>query len=247
MAARSPSCQAAPCGSSTLGIDFGQDAGRREGVVAGADPRPAGARHERGCASRASGAACGCRRVGRRAVHPGRLAICGPACRTRTPSPTRRRAATCLAVADGHGSKRHYRSDRGSAFAVSNMMSLLGRAAGELKSRCTRTSSGHAGADSSPAGASASRRTLAFADPGAAGVRRPRRLRLDLRRGRGRTRMLAFPADRRRRCPGVEPRRRGRPCDPARPASRRSPAPTRSASRMRSPARICACSRRRIR
>lgn len=40
---------------------------------------------------------------------------------------------TFLAVADGHGSKRHYRSDRGSAFAVSTMMSLLSRAAHDIQ------------------------------------------------------------------------------------------------------------------
>ena len=36
---------------------------------------------------------------------------------------------TYLAVADGHGSKRHYRSDRGAAFAVATAVELLGRSA----------------------------------------------------------------------------------------------------------------------
>ncbi|TDR93960.1 PP2C family serine/threonine-protein phosphatase [Enterovirga rhinocerotis] len=36
---------------------------------------------------------------------------------------------TYLAVADGHGSSRHYRSDRGSAFAVATALLLLRRAA----------------------------------------------------------------------------------------------------------------------
>lgn len=40
---------------------------------------------------------------------------------------------TLMAVADGHGSKRHYRSDRGSAFAVATAMSLLARAAGDIE------------------------------------------------------------------------------------------------------------------
>jgi hypothetical protein len=40
---------------------------------------------------------------------------------------------TFLAVADGHGSKRHYRSDRGAAFAVATALSLLRRAAREVE------------------------------------------------------------------------------------------------------------------
>lgn len=42
-------------------------------------------------------------------------------------------AWTFLAVADGHGSARHYRSDRGSAFAVATALSLLRRAAREVE------------------------------------------------------------------------------------------------------------------
>lgn len=42
-------------------------------------------------------------------------------------------AWTYLAVADGHGSKRHYRSDRGSAFAVATVLDLLRRGAREIE------------------------------------------------------------------------------------------------------------------
>lgn len=42
-------------------------------------------------------------------------------------------AWTFLAVADGHGSKRHYRSDRGSAFAVATVVALLRRATREIE------------------------------------------------------------------------------------------------------------------
>ena len=44
---------------------------------------------------------------------------------------------TFLAVADGHGSKRHYRSDRGSAFAVATATGLLRRAARQVEAGAT--------------------------------------------------------------------------------------------------------------